>query len=276
MPLYMDVHKNEQLNLDVIAIAHQRDLEVQQKYGVRYLRWWFNDDLHSLYCLVEAPSAEAATAVHREAHANVADEIIEVAGFAVEGFLGASDGKPVVREEPPDQPPSTDTAFRAILFTDMEGSTSLTQRLGDEAAMQPLRAHNAIIRDALQQHAGNEVKHTGDGVMASFAAVARAVECAIGVQRGFESHNAANPEMSMRVRIGATAGEPVAENRDLFGATVQLAARLCSHAEPGQILVSGVIRDLCIGKRFAFQERGESLFKGFDEPVRLFEVGWQG
>jgi hypothetical protein len=79
MPLYMDIHKGvEGLTAQAVADAHKKDLEVQKKYGVKYLNYWFNDDDGTVFCLSEAPNKEAAQAVHREAHGLVADEIIEV------------------------------------------------------------------------------------------------------------------------------------------------------------------------------------------------------
>lgn len=79
MPLFMDVHeKVDGLTADAVAGAHKRDVEVQKKHGVNYLRYWFNEDTGRVYCLVEAPSAEAAAAVHREAHGLLADDIMEV------------------------------------------------------------------------------------------------------------------------------------------------------------------------------------------------------
>ncbi len=163
-----------------------------------------------------------------------------------------------------------------ILITDMEGSTTLTRGLGDAKAQDVLRTHNTILRDALKAHSGSEIKHTGDGIMASFASASRALEAAIAMQRAFAQHLEANPDVPIRVRIGLNAGEPVAEEKDLFGTAVQLAARICDYAEPGQILVSIVVRELAAGKQFLFAERGEAALKGFDEPVRLYEVMWQG
>jgi uncharacterized protein DUF4242 len=79
MPLYMDIHHHvEGLTADAVAGAHQKDLEVQQKHGVKYLKYWFDEGTGKVFCLVEAPSKEAAVAVHREAHGLVADELIEV------------------------------------------------------------------------------------------------------------------------------------------------------------------------------------------------------
>jgi class 3 adenylate cyclase len=162
-----------------------------------------------------------------------------------------------------------------ILFTDMEGSTTVTQRLGDAKAQELLRTHNSIVRDALKAHGGSEIKHTGDGIMASFASAARALECAIAVQRAFSEHNESNPDARIRVRIGLNAGEPVAEEEDLFGTAVQLAARICAHAEPGEILVPIVVRELAAGKGFLLADRGEVGLRGFEDPVRLYEVRWR-
>jgi class 3 adenylate cyclase len=161
-----------------------------------------------------------------------------------------------------------------ILFTDMEGSTTLTQRLGDVGAQEVLRTHNRIIRDALKAQDGSETKHTGDGIMASFAAASKALECAVAIQRAFATHNEGTDE-AIQVRIGLNAGEPVAEEKDLFGTAVQLAARICAHAEPGQILASNVVRELAAGKKFLFSDCGDVALRGFDDPVRLYELRWR-
>jgi class 3 adenylate cyclase len=161
-----------------------------------------------------------------------------------------------------------------ILFTDMEGSTTLTQRLGDAKAQEVLRTHNTIVRHALKAHSGSEIKHTGDGIMASFASASRALECAIAIQRAFAQHNE-SAEEPIRVRIGLNAGEPIAEEEDLFGTAVQLAARVCGKAEPGQILAPIVVRELAAGKGFLLSDRGDVALRGFEDPVRLYELRWR-
>ncbi len=273
MPLYMDLHNLPAgVTHEELMAAHLRDLEVQPKHGVKYLTYWYNEAARKVFCLCEAPGVNAAVAVHRESGAGIPDEIIEVEGRSVEAFLGK------VEETPPAIDPSArpvDTAFRTILFTDMEGSTTVTQRLGDAGAMDVLRAHDGIIRDALKASGGNEIKHMGDGIMACFASVSPAVECAISIQRGIASLNGRSPEVPIRVRIGLSAGEPVEEHHDLYGAAVQMAARICRQAEAGRILVSNVIRELAIGKQFVFEDRGETTLRGFEEPVRLYEVRWR-
>jgi len=161
-----------------------------------------------------------------------------------------------------------------ILFTDVEGSTALTQRLGDAKAREVLRNHEHIVREALRAHGGAEVKAMGDGFMASFSSATRALECAIAMQRAFAAHSDEHPETPIRVRIGLNAGEPIAEDEDLFGTAVQLAARICAHAEPGQILVPTVVRELAAGKGFLLADLGQVVLRGFEDPVRLYEVRW--
>jgi class 3 adenylate cyclase len=165
-------------------------------------------------------------------------------------------------------------AFRTVLFTDVEGSTALTQRLGDAKARELLRGHERIVREALKAHAGSELKTTGDGFMASFSSATRALECSIAMQRAFAAHNESAREPIL-VRVGMNAGEPIAEEDDLFGTAVIAAARIAAQARGGEILASDVVRQLVAGKQFLFADRGEASLKGFDEPVRLFEVRWQ-
>jgi class 3 adenylate cyclase len=199
----------------------------------------------------------------------VANEIIPVDPDAVVRFMGRID-------DPLESGRDPESAFRIILFTDLEGSTAMVQRLGDDGAMRLLRIHDSNIREALAHHAGLEVKHTGDGIMASFGSVQAALACAVAIQQGFAAHNASHPESPLRVRIGMSAGEPVAEDDDLFGAAVQLAARLCDYAKPGSIVVASVVRDLSIGKGFTFGPGGEATLKGLPVPVSLCELSWSG
>ena len=196
---------------------------------------------------------------------------METVATAIDEFLGEGEEAAAAAPEPSRQAGGLVT----ILFTDMEGSTSLTQRLGDAKAQEVLRTHNRIVRDALKAHTGSEIKHTGDGIMASFASASRALECAIAMQRAFAEHNE-SAEQPIRVRIGLNAGEPVAEEADLFGTAVQLAARICAYAQPGQILAADVVQQLAAGKGVTFVDKGEAPLKGFEKPVRLHEVRWQG
>ncbi|MCI0883896.1 MAG: adenylate/guanylate cyclase domain-containing protein, partial [Chloroflexi bacterium] len=160
------------------------------------------------------------------------------------------------------------------LFTDVEGSTPLTQRLGDAKARELLREHERMVREALKAHGGSEVKTMGDGFMTSFGSATKALECAIAIQRAFAERND-SAEEPIKVRIGLNAGEPIAEDEDLFGTTVNMAARICAKAGGGEILAPIVVRELVAGKEFLFSDRGETELRGFEDPVRVFEVSWQ-
>lgn len=160
---------------------------------------------------------------------------------------------------------ATSVGFQTILFTDLESSTALTQRIGDEAAQVLLERHDAIVRDALKTHDGREVKHTGDGIMATFNSPAAAVQAAQQMRRNLVAEK-------IRTRIGLNSGEPVARGGDLFGTAVQLAARIADHADAGQIIVSNVIQELCAGKSIRFRALGTVSLKGFEDPIALHEV----
>lgn len=266
VPFYMDRHEFVGLTAEAAAIAHLKDLEVQGQFGVRFLTYWFDEERQTAFCLGTAPNEEAMENVHRTSHGFMPYQIIEVDRAMVERFMGG------IVEHPPGEA-YVDTAFRTILFTDIEGSTNLTQQLGDARAMALLRTHDEIVREALQRHGGSEVKHTGDGMMVAFPSVLGAIQCAIRIQTGLAEARD-RLDVPLRVRIGLAAGEPVTERDDLFGAAVQLAARLCSRAEPGTILASSAVHDLALGKGFSFRKRGRLRLKGFDEPVNVFEVEW--
>ena len=160
---------------------------------------------------------------------------------------------------------------RTVLFTDLVGHTEMMSRLGDERGRAVLREHERITREVLKANGGTEVKTMGDGFMASFGCVTKAVECAIALQRAFAEREGE----PLNVRVGLNAGEPIEEDGDLFGATVILASRIAAKAEGGEILVADTVRGLCSGKGFLFADRGEFVAKGFEEPVRVYEVRWR-
>lgn len=273
MPLFMDIHTVEEATADDLAKAHAADLAVQHRHGVECIKYWFNESRGKVFCLIDAPSADAANSVHADAHGLLAEKIIEVDPELAEGFLGGGGvnqaGAVILGGT---ERNARDPGTRSILFTDIVGSTEITQRLGDDAAMEMIGAHDTIVRCALADSGGREIKHTGDGIMACFISAVSAVRCACQIQAALESQRNANVALPVNVRIGAAAGEPVEQGNDLFGSTVQLAARLCAHAESGQILVSNGLAELCLGKGLKFEDLGSAQLKGFAEPVALRAV----
>jgi class 3 adenylate cyclase len=269
VPIYLDRHDLRGLTSADIAEAHRKDLDAQERYGVRFLTYWFDEARGTGFCLIEAPDIATAMRVHDEAHGNVAKEVIEVDLSAVEAFLGrVSDPAATDPTEP-----TCGAALRTIMFTDITDSTAMTARLGDARGVEMVRAHDGMVRRALKEKGGREVKHTGDGIMASFDDTKAAVECARVVQQALHAFNLASEE-KLRVRIGLDVGEPVADSNDLFGATVQMAARLCQTAEPDCILVSSAVRDV-VKAEFSIRQRGARSLKGFARPVETYEIAWR-
>jgi class 3 adenylate cyclase len=264
MPLFMDRHDLPGVTAEQVAQAHTADLEMGAKFGVQFLAYWFDADQGEAFCLAKAPTGESLTSVHKATHGLIPNEIISVSEDNVLRLLGR------MSETGGDTPAVN--PFRAILFTDLEGSTSILEAVGQSAFMVLLTEHDLIIRRALVAAHGREVKHTGDGIMASFDDAAGALECSMATQAGFAARAAAAPETELRVRIGIAAGEPVDHNDDLFGSTVTLASRICGAAEAGRILTSDLVRDLGIERGFRFDGGRDVVLKGFSSPTRVFEL----
>lgn len=268
MPIFMDRHFIEGATHHAIEHAHERDLKTQNKYGVKFLTYWFDEEKSTAFCLVEAPDKDAIQNAHNEAHGNVPHEIINVDPNVVEAFLGRIDA-PVPSCSSHEK--KIDSAFRVIMFTDLKDSTLMTSNYGDTKALHLLNIHNVITRNALRKYQGSEVKHTGDGIMASFTSANDAIKCSIVIQRGFADHNRTHADEALYVRIGLSAGEPIEDHGDLFGSTVQLAARLCAYAEPEQILISKLLQDHYEGRE-SFFDLGEVILKGFNQAIRVYSV----
>ena len=273
MPVYMDRHYIEGATRHAVADAHQKDLAIQEKYDVKFLTYWFDEMRCTAFCLIAAPDRETIERAHNEAHGLIPNEVIEVDPAVVEAFLGRIKDPPSTSVAKNDGA-STDAGFRAIMFTDLKDSTRMTMLYGDAKALHLVHVHNALIRNCLNTSRGREVKHTGDGLMASFASVSDAVECAIGVQKAFAAYNQEHREAPLYLRIGLSAGEPIEEHGDLFGKSVQLAARLCAHAEPGRILIDQIALDHWAGKKLPLSDLGAVTPKGFDHAVKVYEVEW--
>ena len=273
MPVYMDRHYVEGATRHAVADAHQKDLALQDKYNVKFLTYWFDEMRCTAFCLIEAPNRDTIERAHDEAHGLVPNEIIQVDPAVVDAFLGRIKDPPATSPEK-SEGTRVDPGFRAIMFTDLKDSTRMTTLYGDAKALHLLHVHNALTRNSLNAHRGREIKHTGDGIMASFASVPDAVECAIAIQKAFAAYNQEHAEAPLYLRIGMSAGEPIEEHGDLFGKAVQLAARLCAHAEPAQILIDQVVLDQWSGKQLPFADLGEVTPKGFAYAVRVYEVQW--
>jgi class 3 adenylate cyclase len=194
---------------------------------------------------------------------------------AIRSFLGDTDDRDAA-------PTDVVRGVRTVLFTDVVGHTEMMRRLGDAKGRDVLREHERITREVLKEYGGAEVKTMGDGFMASFGSVTKAMDCAIALQRAFAGDLTPGPSPSsgegstrLSVRIGLNAGEPIEEDGDLFGSTVIMASRVAAQAGAGEILIPEPLRHLLSGKSYVYADRGEVMLKGFEDAVRLYEVRWR-
>jgi len=274
MPIYMDRHNAPTASAEDLAQAHDLDLEAQDEYGVRFLTYWFDRERGKAFCLVDAPDAQSVEKVHAHAHGNVPTEVIEVDLDEVKAFLGRTDDPPAPENG---SHPEMDSAFRVIMFTDLQDSTGLSVFVGDIRAIELLEEHDRIIQDTVQKNDGTVVKHTGDGFLISFKSLSDCLNSAVAIQHSFEVFNDRVTDFPLKVKIGINAGQPIERHGDLFGIVVQLSARICSHAKPGQILVSGVIPELLADgdESVKFVKSGAIPLKGFIAATTLYELIWK-
>lgn len=163
------------------------------------------------------------------------------------------------------EPSASGVASQTIMFTDLVSSTKLTQQLGDEGAQDIVDRHDGIVRRALADYQGREIKHTGDGIMATFSSAVDAARAARTLQRELT-------DSKIHARVGLNSGEPVEQDGDLFGTAIQLAARVCDHANASEVLATVVVRDLTAGKDLRWIPRGDFQPKGFDESIALYAL----
>jgi DNA-binding CsgD family transcriptional regulator len=233
MALYLDRHDLSGGDLDgatreQVLETHRCDLSVQGKYGVQYLTYWWRYLSNTAFCLVEAPSKDAAEAVHREAHGLIATNIIEVDWQSLETFLGT-----VVM--PAEDELREDVAFRVMLCVSVE------ERLGPG---QDLIEQEVESRGARTVHRGN------DELLACFAVPEAALRCALAIYKSYVPVASFYDGRDVSLRIGVSGGEPVLTHQGLFGDAIEEARSLCNAAEPGAVLVSSAVRELCEERGF--------------------------
>lgn len=228
--------------------------------------------------LVARPETALVRGHDRDAARRLAAGIPGARYLVHSGFRSLGDAIDELLDDAPEPPAAAPFAdnhgLRIVLFTDVEGHSAMMSRLGDARGRDILREHERITRVALAAHGGQEVKTMGDGFMACFSSAQRALECAVALQRAIADPTSTLTAEGLRVRIGLNAGEPIAEDDDLFGASVIAAARIAATAAAGQVLVANVVRELAAGKGFRFSDLGHHELRGLAEPMRLWELGW--
>jgi AraC-like DNA-binding protein len=276
MPIYMDVHIVPGVKAKDVAEAHRKDLLHQEEHECKCMTYWIDEERENIFCLIEAPTKEAVEQMHNKAHGLIPNKIIEVSSSIVESFLGriydpehaeiTDDGLKVF----------SDPSFRILLVTRITDPALLRNNLGAEKANELLDRHNKIVRKNISVHGGGEVEHGGADFIVSFSSAAKAIACAMAIQKELPTADAS----AIGFRMGINAGEPIEKSNKLFGDTIQLAANMCTLARNSQIAIAASAKELASKDLFHKGQNNFFVLSPQDEVLleSLFnklEENWQ-
>ena len=254
MPLFMDFHKEVVATMEEVVKAHVSDLVTQEKFGVKYHKYWMNLEAGTVYCLIEGPDKESCEAVHQLTHGKTACAIVEVDPNFFKLFMGNGhflDNGPMLNPKN-----IIDLGYRNILAI----TTYCTIKKRNEI--------QELIRPAIAKQNGREARWPLRQMhIYIFDSTIEAISCANEIQL------VAKGSQSLRLKIGLSAGQPVTENDEFFGAAIKLAHRLSLLANDGQILISSLAKRLCSEKELFILESDKSL-KFFDDDHEDFLTRW--
>lgn len=253
MPIYMDVHIVPGVKAKNVAEAHYQDLIHQDEYGCKCMTYWVDEGRESVFCLIEAPDKDAVKEMHSKAHGLIPNKVIEVSSSVVQSFLGriydpeeaevSNDGLKVF----------SDPSYRILLVTKTTDPVILQHKLGKEKANELLQNHNNIVRKNIAQCGGTEVEHGGTGFIISFSSAAKAISCALGIQKDLPDALTDAIEFKMSVN----GGEPIEKSNKLFGDAIQLAKYLFAIPKNSRLVVASAVKELAMKDHF--QQNGNSF-----------------
>ena len=266
MPIYMDVHIVPGAKSKDVAEAHRLDLLYQDEYGCKCMTYWIDEERENIFCLIDAPDKKAVEEMHGKAHGLLPNKIIEVNSTLVTSFLGRIYDPEAVEISDDGLKVFTDPSFRILLVTKTTDPNLLRHQLGAEEANQLLESHNNIIRKNLSQQGGREVEHEGNGFIISFSSAAKAVACALAIQKDMQDAHAD----VFSFRIALNAGEPVEKSNELFGDTIQFADNMCFITGNFQIAIASSVKEL-VAKDF-FQNKRKNFLTLPPQDESLLEL----
>lgn len=240
MPIFMDLHIAPGVTAKDVAEAHLLDVKIQHKYCCKAMTYWLDEDMGSVFCLIEAPDKESVVLLHEQAHGLVPNEVILVNTDIVKSFLGRiKDPENAIEHPDTHLKVFSDPAFRIILLTQTMDARLLQHQFGRDRTQELLLLYTTIVREQARNHGGREVYMKEEGYVISFVSASQAVECAMTIQKKLLS--AADP---IGLRIGLHGGVPVNKSESIFGTTIRFARFLCSVSKVNQIAISSVVRHL--------------------------------
>ncbi len=276
MPIYMDVHIVPGVKAQSVAEAHRLDVMHQHAYGCTCMTYWVDEGRESIFCLIDAPTKEAVEELHGKAHGLIPNKIIEVNTDLVSSFLG--------RIYDPENIPLTDDglkvfadpSFRILLFLKMPDPVLLRNELGTDKADEMMERYNRLIRSCISANGGSEVENESHCFIVSFLSAAKALSCAMDIQKDIRGSG----DRTAGIRMSINGGEPIEKSDKLFGDTLQLAAYMCSIASDMEVAITSPVKALLSKEPVSFKNNNLRVLTPQDENLLngLFgqlEENWQ-
>ena len=246
MPLYMDIHYEGGVSLEETRKAHLADLAVQEKYGVTYHQYWFNEETGTVYCLMEGPDKESCAATHRESNGIATCQIVEVKGGLYDLFMG--ENQSVDHGLVPKENGELDTGYRYILTLDILAHTNNTSSISFNQLKLPKIPKSKALK-LIDEFEGNEIRKEGfDSIVAVFKTPENILQCAYTIKKELLK-NQSTPGSGMRgisFNMGISAGQPFTEKKGFFEKAIQLSKRLCLISGDTEITTSRLFEELCM------------------------------
>jgi AraC-like DNA-binding protein len=265
MPIYMDVHNVPGVKARNVAEAHRQDLLHQEEYGCNCMTYWIDEGRETVFCLIEAPSKDSVIAMHDKAHGLVPHKIIEVSSTVVESFLGRIYDPEEAVTNNEGLKVFSDPSLRILLVTKTIDPVLLQYKLGAEKAKDLLNEQNKIIRKNLALYGGREVEHGGSGFIISFTSAAKAVSCALAIQKEMPAASADTIGFKMSIN----SGEPIEKSNRLFGDTIHLAEHMCAIAKYFRVALASSVKELVAKDQF--QHNGNNFLTLAPQDEALLE-----
>lgn len=236
----MDIHIVPGVKVKDVAEAHRKDMFYQEGYACKCMTYWVDEQRENIFCLIEAPDKEAVEQLHNRSHGLIPNKIIEVNSTVVESFLGRIYDPSDAKISDDGLKIFSDPSFRILLVTNSADPNLLKYKLGIEKACELLNMQNSIIRKNVTQQAGSEAEHESNGFIISFSSAAKAVACALAIQKDMQDCHA--DELEFKIAINA--GEPIEHSNKLFGDTIQFAMNMCAIADDFQVVITSSVKEL--------------------------------
>lgn len=262
MPIFMDVHIVPGVKARDVAEAHRKDLFHQNTHACKCMTYWVDEERENVFCLIEAPNKEAVIELHSEAHGLIPNKVVEVRTDVVASFLGRIYDPESAIEEEDGLKIFHDPSFRVLVFFTHEDPLVLEHKLGEGRAQQLLSFQKEIIRKKLSAFGGREAEYNRNGFIFSFSSATKAIEYALDIHENLSRAELAATEF----RLAMHGGEPIERSKFLFGDAIRYAENLSFIANKGQVIVSGLVRDL-VSKDHSLKEEPFCTFSATDEKL---------